>query len=97
MLVKYNKKAKQHIGSVIDYYLENYSLQAATNLAHEIDEKVKMLRKYPGIGFREPLLMGHYEQYRATIVGQHYKIILYKGEHPADCCFLGYENAPRQT
>ena len=43
MQVKYNKKAVQHINSTIDYYLEHLGVQATTNLAHEIDEKVKML------------------------------------------------------
>ena len=37
MLVKYNKKALQHISSTIDYYLEHFGQQATTNLAHEID------------------------------------------------------------
>ncbi len=77
MLVKYNKKAISHINSVVDYYLEHYGLQATTNLAHEIDEKVKMLRKYPGIGFPEPLLKSHYIQYKATIIGKNYKLIYY--------------------
>lgn len=77
MQVKYNKKAIQHINSTIDYYLEHFGVQATTNLAHEIDEKVKMLRKYPGIGFPEPLLKGHYISYKATIVGTHHKLIYY--------------------
>ena len=66
-----------HISSTIDYYLEHFGTQATTNLAHEIDEKVKMLRKYPGIGFPEPLLKDHYRPYKATIVGKHYKLIYY--------------------
>lgn len=45
MQVKYNKKASQHISSTIDYYLENFGTQATVNLAHEIDEKIKTLRK----------------------------------------------------
>jgi len=73
MLVKYNKRALLHIHSIIDYYLEHFGVQATTNLAHEIDEKVKMLRKYPEIGFPEPLLKGHYISYKATIVGTHQK------------------------
>ena len=77
MQVKYNKKALQHINSIIDYYLEHFGLQATTNLAHEIDEKVKMLRKYPGIGFPEPLLKSHYIPYKATVVGMYHKIIYY--------------------
>ena len=44
MQVKYNAKATQHISSTIDYYLEHFGVQATTNLAHEIDEKVKTLR-----------------------------------------------------
>lgn len=47
MQVKYNAKATQHICSTIDYYLENFGVQTATNLAHEIDEKVKTLKKFP--------------------------------------------------
>lgn len=66
-----------HISSTIDYYLEHYGQQATENLAHEIDEKVKMLRKYPGIGFPEPLLKSHYIAYKATIVGRYYKLIYY--------------------
>ena len=77
MQVKYNKKAVDHINAVIDYYLENYGEQATTNLAHEIDEKVKMLKRYPGIGFPEPLLRGYYNLYNATIVGRYYKLIYY--------------------
>ena len=77
MQVKYNKKAVDHINAVIDYYLENYGEQATTNLGHEIDEKVKMLRRYPGIGFPEPLLRGYYNLYKATIVGRYYKLIYY--------------------
>ena len=46
-------------------------------IAHEIDEKVKMLRRYPGIGFPEPLLRGYYNLYKATIVGRYYKLIYY--------------------
>ncbi len=42
MLVKYNKKAVQHISSTIDYYLEHFGQQATTNLAHEIDEKAEI-------------------------------------------------------
>ncbi len=77
MLVKYNKKALQHISSTIDYYLEHFGQQATTNLAHEIDEKVKTLRKYPGIGFPEPLLKNYYTPYKATIVGRYHKLIYY--------------------
>jgi plasmid stabilization system protein ParE len=77
MQVKYNQKALLHIAATIDYYLEHYGEQATTNLAHEIDEKVKMLRKYPGIGFPEPLLRGYYNSYKATIVGRNYKLIYY--------------------
>ena len=75
MLVKYNKKALQHISSTIDYYLEHFGQQATTNLAHEIDEKVKMLRKYPGIGFPEPLLKSYYTPYKATIVGRYFRYL----------------------
>ena len=41
MQIKYNAKARRHIGSTIDYYLSHYGKQATLNLAHEIDEKVK--------------------------------------------------------
>ena len=67
----------KHIGSTIDYYLEHYGVQATTNLAHEIDEKIKTLRKYPEIGFLEPLLKDRYNLYRATIIGRNYKIVYY--------------------
>jgi plasmid stabilization system protein ParE len=77
MQVKYNAKAVQHISSTIDYYLEHYGKQATTNLAHEIDEKVKTLRKYPEIGFPEPLLKDRYIPYRATIIGRYHKLIYY--------------------
>ena len=81
MQVKYNKKALQHISSTIDYYLDHFGQQATNNLAHEIEEKVKMLRKYPGIGFPEPLLKDYYIPYKATIVGRYHKIIYYvKGD-----------------
>lgn len=40
-----------------------------------------MLRKYPGIGFPEPLLKDYYIPYKATIVGRYHKIIYYvKGD-----------------
>ena len=45
MQIKYNAKAKRHIGSTIDYYLSHYGKQATLNLAHEIDEKVKNIAK----------------------------------------------------
>ena len=77
MQVKYNKKAVRHITSTVDYYLSHFGKQATSNLAHEIDEKVKMLRKYPEIGFPEPLLSGRNILYRATIVGRYHKIIYY--------------------
>lgn len=77
MQVKYNKKAMSQISSVIDYYLAHFGVQPASNLAHEIDEKVKTLRKYPEIGFPEPLLRGNYIHYRATIIGRYHKIIYY--------------------
>ena len=77
MQIKYNKKAKQQISSIIDYYLEYFGKHATTNLAHEIDEKIKMLRKYPEIGFPEPLLKDYYIPYKATIVGKYHKIIYY--------------------
>ena len=77
MQVKYNKKAVQHISGTVDYYLEHFGLQAATNLAHEIDEKIKTLRKYPEIGFPEPLLKSRYILYRATIIGRYHKLIYY--------------------
>ena len=77
MLVKYNAKAVSHINSTIDYYLENFGVQAATNLAHEIDEKTKTLRKYPEIGFPEPLLIHRHAMYRATIIGRYHKLIYY--------------------
>lgn len=77
MQVKYNAKATLHISSTIDYYLEHFGVQATTNLAHEIDEKVKTLRKYPEIGFPEPLLKNYYLQYRATHIGKYHKLIYY--------------------
>jgi len=77
MQVKYNKKAVLHILAVIDYYLSHYGQQATTNLVHEIDEKIKMLQKYPEIGFPEPLLSGRHIFYRATIVGRYHKIVYY--------------------
>ncbi|MBQ9672712.1 MAG: type II toxin-antitoxin system RelE/ParE family toxin [Prevotella sp.] len=77
MQVKYNKKASQHISSTIDYYLENFGTQATVNLAHEIDEKIKTLRKYPEIGFPEPLLRDRYILYRATHIGKYHKLIYY--------------------
>ena len=36
-----------------------------------------MLRKYPGIGFPEPLLHEYYIPYKATIVGRYHKLIYY--------------------
>ena len=77
MLVKYNAKATKHICSTIDYYLEHFGVQATTNLAHEIDEKIKTLKKYPEIGFPEPLLKDRYILYRATHIGRYHKIIYY--------------------
>lgn len=77
MQVKYNATARRQINCTIDYYLEHYGKQATINLAHEIDEKVKMLRRYPEIGFPEPLLKEYYLLYRATIIGRHHKIIYY--------------------
>lgn len=77
MQVKYNKKAVRQISSTIDYYLEHFGSQATTNLAHEIDEKIKTLRKFPEIGFPEPLLKDRYIPYRATIIGRYYKLIYY--------------------
>ena len=77
MQVKYNAKATKHICSTIDYYLEHFGIQATTNLAHEIDEKIKTLKKYPEIGFPEPLLKDRYILYRATHIGRYHKIIYY--------------------
>lgn len=78
MLVKYNKKAARQISSTVDYYLSHFGKQATINLAHEIDEKMKMLRKYPEIGFPEPLLTGSSILYRATIVGRYHKLVYYQ-------------------
>ena len=77
MQVKYNAKALKHISSTVDYYLEHYGKQTTSNLAHEIDEKVKTLLKYPEIGFPEPLLRDRYILYRATHVGRYHKLIYY--------------------
>ena len=65
MQVKYNKKAVLHITSTVDYYLSHFGKQAT------------MLRKYPEIGFPEPLLSGRNILYRAPIVGRYHKIIYY--------------------
>lgn len=81
MQVKYSKKAQKQINSVIDYYLCHFGKQATLNLAHEIDEKVKMLCKYPEIGFIESMLRDKDILYRATLVGRYHKLIYYtKGD-----------------
>ena len=81
MQIKYNAKALKHISSTIDYYLEHFGVQAATNLAKNIDAKVKDLEKYPESGFPEPLLRHKSNFYRAAIVDKHHKLIYYtKGD-----------------
>ena len=77
MRIKYNVKATKHICSTIDYYLEHFGAQATANLAHEIDEKVKTLGKYPEIGFPEPLLKDRCLGYKATHIGRYHKLIYY--------------------
>ena len=76
MQIKYSAKARQHIGSTIDYYLDHFGRQAALNLAYDIDAKVKSLEKFPEIGFPEPLLKDKAILYRALIVGRIFELSL---------------------
>ena len=94
MQVKYNAKAMRHISSTIDYYLEHFGKQATTNLAPEIDEKVKTLRDR----FPRTII----ERNAHSLPCNHHRSasqvdILCQRQHTSHRCFLGYAYAFRKT
>ena len=58
----------------------NFGLRIALKTAHRIEELQKKLERFPGLGFREPLLEGRANRYRACHINKRFKIVYWYDE-----------------
>ncbi|MDH6306313.1 toxin ParE1/3/4 [Parabacteroides sp. PF5-5] len=59
------------------WYFDNMGLKAADSFMRGIAENVERISRQSAIGKREPLLVGHPEDFRSLVVHRHTKIIYY--------------------
>ena len=69
-LVIWRKRALKQVGEILDYYQNEFSLQAADNLVAAIEETVLKASKYPTIG----QLSAKKKGVRSRIVKDHYRL-----------------------
>lgn len=64
-------------------YLEgrlNFGIRVANKTAQKIEGIQKKLERFPGLGYREPLLEGRVNTYRACHINKRFKIIYWYDE-----------------
>ena len=68
--VKWTDRAVEVFHEIATYLEENYSRQAAANFVNTVNEKIEVLRKYPGIGRKAPKM----KTLRFVLVGKHRRL-----------------------
>lgn len=62
---------------VTRWYFDNMGIKASYIFMRGVAKDVERVSKQPTIGKREPLLVGHKEDFRSLLVHRHTKIIYY--------------------
>jgi addiction module RelE/StbE family toxin len=77
-LIVWRKKALKQVGEILDYYLNEFSLQATDNLVAAIEESVLKASKHPTVGQPSTKKKG----VRSRIVKDHYRLFyIVKGKN----------------
>ena len=77
MHAEFTDKAIAHLTSIIDSHLEYCGERSAMKFSNQVDDKIKMLLKFPESGHLEPLLSFRKLPYRSKLINKRYKMIYY--------------------
>ena len=77
MHVEFSIKALDHLKRIIDSHFEYCGELSAIKFSGQVDDKIRMLLRFPESGHPEPLLKDRKKFYRAKIINRRYKLIYY--------------------
>jgi len=80
MQIKLSSTAVRHLQEIIDSHLEYCGERSAMKFCHQVDEKLRILSKFPEYGSYEKLLEGRRIKYRAKLINKRYKMIYHIGD-----------------
>ncbi len=75
MQVEFSEKAIQQLTAIVDSHLYYCGERSARKFSKQIDDKIRLLLKYPESGHPEPILKGKKILYRAKIINKNYKLV----------------------
>ncbi|MDR3247006.1 MAG: type II toxin-antitoxin system RelE/ParE family toxin [Prevotellaceae bacterium] len=77
MVIDWTDKAKRHLKSIFDFYVETAGRKTAIEMVTDIKVATKPLTKFPQMAAIEPILSDLPEKFRSLVVCKHYKVIYY--------------------
>lgn len=77
MRIEFSGRALDHLTRIIDCHLEYSGEKSALKFSKQLDDKLKMVLRFPESGHPEPLLKDRKLLYRAKIINKHYKLIYF--------------------